>query len=74
MAMNVWSEMRTTQQLIKSGQVQVRPTRRTKKTSVDASIDAFLSEERRRVDAEIISKLSLSSKEFKLRHVYAYLK
>ena len=74
MAMNVWSEMRTTQQLITSGQVQVKPTRRTKKTSVDTSIDEFLSEERRRVDAEIISKLSLSSKEFKLRHVSAYLK
>ena len=74
MAMDVWSEMRTTQQLITSGQVQVKPTRRTKKTSVDTSIDAFLSEERRRVDAEIISKLSLSSKEFKLRHVSEYLK
>ena len=36
MAMDVWSEMRTTQQLITSGQVQVKPTRRTKKATVDA--------------------------------------
>ena len=42
MAMDVWSEMRTTQQLITSCQVQVKPTRRTKKTSVDTSIDEFL--------------------------------
>ena len=42
MALDVWSEMRTKQQLIKTGQVQVKPTRRTKKATVDAAIQAFL--------------------------------
>ena len=74
MALDVCSEIRTKQQLIKTGQVQVKPTRRTKKATVDAAIQAFLSEEKRRVEADIISKTSLSSKEFKLRHISSFLK
>ena len=71
MAMDVWSEMKTTQNLIKTGQVPVKPTRRTKKATVDVAIDEFLSEEKRRVDAGIIAEISFASKEFKLRHVSA---
>jgi len=38
MALDVCSEIRTKQQLIKTGQMQVKPTRRTKKTIVEATI------------------------------------